>query len=72
MPFGQPWFGFAFPLLFVAAVWALVWKGSALWKAARLGQRNWFVALLVITTLGILEILYLYVFSKKSGPVSMA
>jgi uncharacterized membrane protein YedE/YeeE len=41
-----------------------VWKGFALWRAAELKQKKWFIALLVINTIGILEILYLFVFSK--------
>lgn len=49
------------------AVWSLVWKGLALWRAAQRGDTAWFVVLLVVNTLGILEILYLYVFSKKSS-----
>ena len=53
-------------LIVVAAIWSLVWKGMALWKAARLGAKGWFIAMLIINTLGILEILYIYVFSKKS------
>jgi len=57
---------FAFPI-FIVAVWSLVWKGMALWKAARKDDRNWFVAILVINTLGILDILYIYFFSKKSS-----
>ncbi|MBP8599650.1 hypothetical protein KBI31_00170 [Patescibacteria group bacterium] len=44
--------------------WALVWKGIALWKSARHNQKWWFIALLVINTLGLLEILYIFVFSK--------
>lgn len=48
-------------------VWSLIWKGTALWKSARSGDKGWFVALLIINTMGILEILYIYVFSKKSG-----
>ena len=52
-------------LWFVALFfWVLVWKGLALWKSAQRGQTWWFVALLVINTLGILEILYYYVFSE--------
>ena len=47
-------------------VWSLAWKGLALWKAARSGHKGWFVALLVVNTLGILDILYLYVFSEKN------
>ncbi len=52
---------------FVALVaWSLVWKGMALWKSARKGEKGWFVALLVINTVGILEILYLFVISDKA------
>jgi hypothetical protein len=45
-------------------IWSLIWKGLALWTAARQGQKIWYVALLIVNTLGILEILYIYVFSK--------
>ncbi len=55
--------------MFLLIVWSLVWKGMALWRAARHGAKVWFVVLLVVNTLGILEILYLYVFSKKSRSV---
>jgi len=53
-------------LIIIAAIWSLVWKGMALWKAARGGSKVWFVVLLIVNTVGILEILYLYVFSKMS------
>ncbi len=59
-------FGFLFiPLL----IWSIVWKGLALWQAARRRDKVWFVVLLVVNTVGVLEILYLYVFSKKTKPV---
>ncbi|MEK7494232.1 MAG: DUF5652 family protein [Patescibacteria group bacterium] len=55
----------------VVVAWTLPWKGVALWKAARLSQKKWFVALLIINTLGMLEILYIFIFSKrKSAPES--
>ncbi len=50
-------------LLVLLLVWSIVWKGLALWKSAREGSKVWFVVLLVVNTAGILEILYLYVFS---------
>lgn len=58
-------FGLPFPgLVFILVLaWSLVWKGMALWRAARLNQREWFVALLLINTLGILDIVYLYIIS---------
>lgn len=55
--------GFAFGLL-VIVLWSLVWKGLALWHAAKRGEKWWFIALLVINTLGILEIIYLFVIAK--------
>ena len=29
-------------------IWALVWKGLALWRAARLKQVGWYIALIII------------------------
>jgi len=40
-------------------VWSLFWKGLALWHAAKRSQPWWFIALLVVNTVGILEICYL-------------
>ena len=51
-------------LFFLIVAWTLYWKGLALWKAARTGSQKWFIALLILNTLGILEILYLYIFSR--------
>lgn len=51
-------------LIFVA-IWALPWKGYALWRAARLGQKWWFITLLTVNTLALLEILYIFIFSKR-------
>ncbi len=48
-------------------IWSLVWKGLALWKAAHEESKPWFVALLVLNTAGILDILYIFVFAKKKG-----
>lgn len=56
-------FGVALMLLLI--VWSIVWKGIALWTAAREGHKPWFVVLLVLNTLGILEIVYLLCFSKR-------
>ena len=55
------------PMLFAPLlVWSLAWKGMALWKAGRNNQPWWFVALLIINTVGLLEIVYLMWFQKKS------
>lgn len=49
------------------ALWSIMWKGIALWVSARGSQKGWFVALLVINTAGILEIIYLLFFKKRSS-----
>lgn len=58
-----------FTLLFLLAIWSVVWKGLALWKAARVGSKPWFIALLVINTMGILEIIYVFFLSKKKKDI---
>jgi len=50
--------------LYILSIWSLIWKGLALWRAAKQSQRNWFIVLLVLNTIGILEIIYLFRFSK--------
>jgi len=50
----------------VVGVWSLVWKGLSLWKAANKRSVPWFIVLLVFNTVGILDILYIFVFSKIS------
>lgn len=52
-------------LLYILFFWSLLWKGIALWRASRQSQRNWFIALLIVNTFGIAEIVYLFFFSKK-------
>jgi len=46
-------------------IWTIPWKGVALWMAARKNDRIWFVVLLLANTIGILEILYIFIFSKR-------
>ena len=41
------------------AVWELVWKGLALWKAAKNNHGVWFFCIFVFNTVGILPIIYL-------------
>lgn len=54
----------------VVVVWSLVWQGFALWRAARNKHRIWFIILLIVHTLGILDIIYLFAFSKKKEPTA--
>lgn len=56
-------------IIVLIALWTLPWKGFALWKASRNGAKKWFIALLILNTLAILEILYIFVFGKKKANV---
>jgi type IV secretory pathway TrbD component len=51
-------------LILLLLLWVLPWKGYALWLSARKGHKVWFVALLILNTLAILEILYIFIFSR--------
>ena len=52
-------------VLAAVVIWSLIWKGLALWRAARAQQPAWFVALLVVNTAGLLEIVYLLFFAPR-------
>jgi len=42
-------------------------RGMALWRAAKRSQKWWFIALLVINTVGILPAIYLLTHPEKKG-----
>ena len=50
----SPWF----PIIII---WSLVWTGIALWKSAKRGHIYWYIVFLVVHTLGLLEMLYIFV-----------
>lgn len=52
--------------IMIVLIWSLIWKGLALWKAAGKKHKIWFIIILIVNTIGILEILYIFVFSKIS------
>lgn len=49
----------------VLALWSIAWKGLALWVSAKKDDKIWFIALLILNTAGLLEIFYLFFFSKR-------
>jgi len=53
-------------LIISVSIWTLPWKGYTLWKAAKNNQKKWFIVLLVVNTLAILEIIYLKFFQKRN------
>ncbi len=62
---GAGWIHQHHGLFLLLVVWVVAWKGIALWTAARNGSKPWFVVLLIVNTLGLLEILYIFVFSRR-------
>ena len=54
----NPW------VLVIISLWTLFWKGMALWKAGSKKQITWFVLLLLVNTVGLLEIGYIYYLNK--------
>lgn len=69
--------GVSIILLAVLFIWSVTWKLLGLWRAARNGSAVWFIVLALFNTVGILEILYIFVFSEMNKkpmrrPVSQA
>ena len=61
--------GIAVWILIAILIWSAVWKLIALWKSARKNHLVWFIILALVNTVGILEILYVYIFSEmKTKP----
>lgn len=54
-------------LLTVLMLWSAVWKAFAVYRAGRVKDPVWAVVLCILNTAGILEILYLFVFSKRAS-----
>lgn len=50
-------------ILIVAVDYVL--KAIALWIAARKGSKIWFILLLILNTVGILPLFYIFYFSKQ-------
>ncbi len=50
----------------ILTLWVLPWKGFALWKAARNRHLKWFIAILVLNTMAILDIFYIFAIARKA------
>ena len=57
----------AFPIWLIVLImfWSIPWKGVALWKAAQLSHKKWFIILLLVNTFGILDIIYIRFIARK-------
>lgn len=52
-------------ILFLLMLWTLPWKGVALWMAARRNHYTWFIILLIVNTVALLEIIYIFHFARQ-------
>ncbi|MBI2052996.1 MAG: hypothetical protein HYT34_02000 [Candidatus Ryanbacteria bacterium] len=50
---------------FLLVLWIVFWKALALWHTARRGQKLWYIIFIFVNTLGILEIIYLFIILKR-------
>lgn len=64
---GGPFASFFTALLAPLVLWSLLWKGWALWRAVKNDSKPWFIVLLLVNTLGILDMLYIFVFGKTKS-----
>lgn len=53
-------------VIVLVALWTIPWKGYALWIAAKNSHRWWFIALLIINTLAILDIIYIFAVGRPA------
>ena len=53
-------------LLAPIVIWTMFWKSYAIWTAAKRDEKKWFIVLLLVNTIGILEIVYLFKFAGKT------
>ena len=53
-------------VLLILALWTIPWKIYAVWTAAKHNHKKWFVALLILNTVAILEIFYIFKIAGKS------
>jgi hypothetical protein len=60
------WLGMTW-LILLLILWSAPRKGVALWKAAGNKHLAWFICIFIFNTLAILEIIYIFGFSKKKS-----
>ena len=53
-------------LVVLITLWTIPWKIYAVWTAVKHNQKRWFVALIILNTASILEIIYIRKIAKKS------
>ena len=62
-------YDYPFPITLIGiilALWTIPWKAYAVWTAVQHRHKKWFIALLLLNTVAILEIFYIFKIVKKS------
>ena len=52
-------------LIALLVVWSVLWKCYSAWVAARNNHKGWFVALMILNTFGILDMIYVFKIAGK-------
>lgn len=62
---GQPEISVILIILFIMLlIWTYFWKAAAIWHAVRNKDKVWFVVFLLVNTIGILDMIYLFGIEK--------
>ncbi len=54
-------------VIILVLIWSVIWKGLALWKSAGRREKWWFIVFFLVSTAGILEIVYIFFLSTNSN-----
>jgi hypothetical protein len=49
----------------IVVIWSIAWKIYSTWIAVKHGDKKWFVALIILNTIGILDMIYVFGIRKK-------
>ena len=62
-----PGFMLIWIIVIILALWEIVWKIIAMWKAARNNHLAWFICIAIFNTAGILPIVYVLMQKNKTS-----
>lgn len=52
-------------IVIILAIWTILWKAYSVWNAVKHNHKKWFIALLILNTIGILDMFYVFKVLKK-------
>lgn len=54
-------------IIIILVTWTILWKAYSVWNAAKHNHKKWFLTLLILNTIGILDIYYVFKVLKKDS-----